>query len=463
MIRHKWSRREFLRMAAVTAAGAFSAGCIMAPAAPQPEAATGAEGEAGAQPGAENVVVDWWPGWPGPYMEEIGKLFEEQNPGVTLKIYTQYPDMAAVMAAISSGTPPDIVSDVPYLELIVRGVCLPLDDQIAASSVVSLDDEDIRKDHWEVFAWDGKHYGVPAVDTAGRQGMGYNLTLVEAAGLDTATLPRSWDEVFDWHQKITTYDAAGNLQILGMNPMAERTPACSYGDPFMWPQMWGYYYYNDAEKRFEVDREETVDFLNTIKMFYDDVGVEKMEGMTNATEGIAKGSFGAGVAAMRITYPSGPAAVWQVNPEHKYKFTYVPMPDNRSDKTMQTLSGHAYILMKDAKQPDWAFKLAEFMPGKEACDILFDQVGWLGPRKSWQQSLDMSKYPDDVQENIRYFTTSLDEADEIWLNKDPIEGVTETEWNKAWQGVVYGEFTPEEAAATMQARLTEELANVMEG
>lgn len=462
MTRHTLSRREFLRMAAVSAAGVVSAACIMAPPAAQPEAAAGAEGEAAAQPAAEGLVVDWWPGWPGPYMEECGKLFEEQNPGVSLKIYTQYPDMAAVLAAISSGTPPDLVADVPYLQLISRGVALPLDDQIASSSVVSLDDGDIRKDHWEVFAWEGKHYGVPAVDTAGRQGMGYNLTLIEAAGLDPSALPRTWDEVFEWHKQITTYDDAGNLQILGMNPMAERTDACSYGDPFMWPQMWGFHYYNEDEKRFDVDREETVDFLNTIKEFYDDVGAEKMDGMTNANDGIPKGSFGAGKAAMRITYPSGPAGVWQANPDHKYAFTYVPMPDNRGDITMQTLSGHAYIIMKDAKQPDMAFKLAEFMTGKEACDILFEQVGWLGPRKSWQEALDMSKYPDDVQANIKYFTASMDEADEVWFDKDPIEGVTQDAWTTAWQGVVYGTLTPEEAATQMQAKLTEELANAFD-
>jgi multiple sugar transport system substrate-binding protein len=414
-------------------------------------------------PAAEKATLDWWPGWPGPYMEQIGKLFEQQHPNVSLKIYTQYPDMAAVMAAIASGTPPDLVADVPYLELIVRDVCLPLDDMIAASSVVSLDDGDIRKDHWEVFAWEGQHYGVPAVDTAGRQGMGYNLNVIQDAGLDPANLPRSWDEVFDWHQKITTYDQAGNLQILGMNPMAERTDATSYGDPWMWPEMWGFHYYNADEKRFEVDREETVDFLNTIKKFFDDVGVEKMEGMTRATEGIERGAFGIGKAAMRITYPSGPAAVWQVNPDHSYQFTYVPMPANRRDVTMQTLSGHAYIIMKDGKQPELAFQLAEFMTGQEACDILFDQVGWLGPRKSWQQSVDMSKYPPEVQENIKYFTSSLDEADEIWFEKDPIEGITQTEWGNAWQGVVFGRLTPAEAATAMQAKLTEELAAVVEG
>jgi len=455
----KLSRRDFLRFMGIATGGVLATSCMAAP--PAAETTTGDTPAAGQAPAGEKVVLDWWPGWPGPYMDQIGKNFEAQHPDTTVKVYTQYPDMAAVLAAIAGGTPPDLVADVPYLELIVRGVCLPLDDMISASSVVAIDDGDIRKDHWEVFAWEGQHFGVPAVDTGGREGMGYNLRMIKEAGLDAENLPRTWDEVFAWHQKITKYDGAGNLQILGMNPMAERTDATSYGDPWMWPQMWGFHYFNPDEKKFEVDRDETVEFLNVIKEFFDDVGAEKMQGMTSATESLPRGPFGNGTSAMRITYPSGPAGVWQANPDDTYKFTYVPMPSSRSDIKMQSLSGHGYILMKDGKQPELAFQLAEYMTGKEVCDILFDAEGWLGARKSWQQGVDMGKYPAEVQENIKYFYSSLDEADEVWFEKDPIEGITSTEWTTAWQGVAFGSLTPEEAAKAMHDKLNEELAAVL--
>jgi hypothetical protein len=75
----------------------------------------------------------------------------------------------------------------------------------------------------------------------------------------------------------------------------------------------------------------------------------------------------------------------------------------------------------------------------------------------------MGKYPPEVQENIRFFTTSLDEADEVWFDKDPIEGITQTEWTNAWQGVIFGQLTPEEAAKNMQDKLTQELQNALGG
>lgn len=102
------------------------------------------------------------------------------------------------------------------------------------------------------------------------------------------------------------------------------------------------------------------------------------------------------------------------------------------------------------------------MTTKQVCDILFEQIGWLGPRKSWQKSVDLNKFPAEVQENIKFFTTSLDEADELWFEKDPIESITQSEWNNAWQGVAFGKITPQEAAQNMQTKLSEELKNALE-
>jgi ABC-type glycerol-3-phosphate transport system substrate-binding protein len=451
------TRRDFLRLSTVAVAGSLVAACGLTAV---PPAGSAEAGEAAA-PAGDKIALEWWPGWPGPYMVTIGDLFKERNPDVELTVVSVYPEIAQVLAAVAGGTPPDVLADVPYLELIIRDTCVPLDDFIDASDEVEVKDGDIREAHWNVFAWDSKHFGVPSVDTAGRGGMSFNLTLIEAAGLDPAALPVTWPEVFDWHQKITTYDDAGNIDILGMNPLAERAAAASEGDPWLWPEMWGFHYIDEA-LQYQIDREETVAFLETIKQFYDDVGVEKLESLSAAMEGISRGAFGAGKQAMQITYPSGPAGVFRINPDHQYKFTWVPVPDNRRGVKLQTLSGHASLIMKGTEHPETGFDLAVFLTQKEACDILFNEVGWIGPRKSWQQSVDLSQYPEDVQQNILYFTTSLDEADELWIEKDPIEGITSTEWQSTREDVIYGRVTPAEAATSLQEKLTTELAQALE-
>jgi len=39
----------------------------------------------------------------------------------------------------------------------------------------------------------------------------YNLKLVQEAGLDPEKFPETWDELLDWHIKLTQRDAAGNV------------------------------------------------------------------------------------------------------------------------------------------------------------------------------------------------------------------------------------------------------------
>ena len=471
MEKKKFSRRDFLGLAAGAASGVVLAGCAPSePPAPQVVKETvvvEVEGEkevvqveVTAAP-EETITFEWWPGWPGAPMTAIAKFFEDKHPNVRINIGQFYPEGSQLMAAVASGTPPDMVADVPYLEVIARDVCLPLDDYIAASDEVSMEDGDIPEILWKVFEWQGQHYGVPSVETAGREGMGYNLDLVEQAGLDPENLPETWEEVFEWHKQITTYDSAGNLDILGMNPMAERLEAASYGDPWCLPHMWGFNYITE-DLTYDIDRPETVELLNTIKMFFDDVGPEKMEAQQAGFAGVARGAFGVGKQAMLITYHSGVAAVWQTNPTQTYKWTYVPVPASRKGTKVQTGGGHAGIIMKDSKYPDVAFDLAVFLTQEEACNVLFESYGWFSPRKSWRETVDLGMYPEHVQESLLFYPDSLEEADEVWFVRDPIEGVTQTEWQKAYQGVIYGEFTPEEAAAQMQETLTKELDQFLE-
>jgi len=477
MAKNVLSRRSFLGLAAGAVSGAVLAGC----ATPTPEViretiietvVVETEGEekivevevevtSVPDPSQEQIELLWWCGWPGPYMQAIAKSFEDQRPNIRLELGLFYIEGRQLLAAIAGGNAPDLVEDIPYLETIARDVILPIDDLVAGSDRISFDDGDIAKASFEAFFWQGQHYGVPSCDIAGREGMGFNLDVIDAAGLDVDNLPTTWEEVFDWHQQITTYDSAGNLDVLGMDPMAERTDACSFGDPWMWPHMWGFEYISD-DLVYDIDRPETVEFLNVIKMFSDDVGVEKLDGMSTAYAGVSRGAFGVGRVAMRITYPSGPGDIWNVNPSDTYKFTYVPVPESRKGTTIQTAQGHAGLITKDTKYAEESFDLAVFLTEKEASDILYGYIGWLGPRKSWRDAADLSKYPEYVQENILYFIDSLDEADETWISRDPIEGITQTAWQDAYQAVQYGDLTPEEAAKKMQDDLTKELNQFLE-
>ena len=168
---------------------------------------------------------------------EIAEAFMSQNPDVKVIWLDQgYGFDGKLMAAIAAGNPPGLVYNVGYMDLAMRGLLIPLDDYIAASSVVSLTDGDIPDYKYEKFTWEGKHYGVPAYDTSERYALGVNLTVAEEAGLDINNIPQTWSEVFEWHKAMTKYDQAGNVEVLGMAPTSDASSSAYSMDPWVYPR-----------------------------------------------------------------------------------------------------------------------------------------------------------------------------------------------------------------------------------
>ena len=98
------------------------------------------------------------------------------------------------------------------------------------------------------------------------------------------------------------------------------------------------------------------------------------------------------------------------------------------------------------------------MTGKQASDILFDQVGWVGPSKKWQQTMDLSKFAPDVQQGIRFFTDSLDQAKEVWIpDMDPEDGYLRAQWQKIADQVNHHKLDAKTAAQQLQFMMTTQI------
>ena len=111
------SRRTFLQATAMLAAGSALAACMPA-AAPQ----AGAGGEAA--PGETTGTIQFWVGWGEltPFFDQFKQMPEYQEimggDDVQLKPSVK---TEALLTAIAAGTPPDITSEAPYMDLMARG------------------------------------------------------------------------------------------------------------------------------------------------------------------------------------------------------------------------------------------------------------------------------------------------------------------------------------------------------
>ena len=215
----KVSRRDFLRLSAVTVAGASAVACV--PAAPATEMTDAGE----AAPSAEVVELVYWYDntYPEATMNQAGVEFHEENPNITIEMVPlPYGEaIQKVYVALAGGEAPfDLTFSHPMQRATyaVRGVLIPLDDYIEADPRVNLDS--FYPGLVENLSWQGKVYAI--ADGAHPMFVLYNPTLIEEAGLEDP-----WDvyQEGEWTLEKWEREYAGALtQGEGVERQWGRTP-----------------------------------------------------------------------------------------------------------------------------------------------------------------------------------------------------------------------------------------------
>jgi ABC-type glycerol-3-phosphate transport system substrate-binding protein len=448
------SRRDFLKIASLGVGSAVLSACgTPQPITPEPVS----PGEA-SQPTAPSLAkpgaLQWWVGWgelvpffPGfkqmtKYKELMGDMDVEMKPSISDE---------ALFTALAAGTPPDIASNVSYLDLFARDVCLDISDLAAKSAIMKKDN--FISGNWDGGFYGGKHYGVPTLECFVRFGMNYNARLVEAAGLDPNNPPVTWDETLEWHKALTKFDNAGNLLSIGLDPMDAEGSAI--GDGFLAARSWGFDWFDSESGKFNLDHEKMANAFDTYAEFYKMVGVEKMSGMrqvaANETWG---GSFNAEVQAMIIEGYWHPGETQAQMPEvAKFnRATWVPVPEERRGEKVQGTGGHYVVFFKGSKNAEAGFKFAEFLTSDELCDKIFNELGWLGAYKPYLEKADPTAFP-----GLDFYFKSMEEATDLKpAIACPITSFVQNNYDQLSDDVNRGKMTGAQAAAEFQSRCEKE-------
>lgn len=456
------TRRSFLRLSATTSAAVALAACAQAPVpAPAPAAATEvpkpAEQATAAPAEAKPVTLQYWFGWGGSFADALNAAiatdeFKQMLPGVTVEGVPSSGD-EKFLAAVAAGTPPDGVSNVSYPELIARGAATPVTDWVNTSTVIKKDD--IFQSTWDSVTSDGQIMAVPGIEGFLRWGFCYNEDLVQQGGLDPAKPPLTWDEALEFHKQLSKFDAAGNVTLVGFDPLDAMGSSIGAGDPFFLPPSFGFEYYDINAKKYNLDNPQFIDGLTTIKKFYDFLGAEKMTSFRQSY-GTWTGP-GTGIcAATQVAQINGywtPGEVAVCAPEKKYAYGWPMVPASRKDKKIQSTGGHYVLIPKGAAHAETAFHFGEFLNTDTACDVIFNAIGWLPSRKSYMAKANISKY-----RGLDWFVKSATETNEMHaVVNDPLTAVTSKKFGEATQAVIYGSKTPEQAAKDMHDELNKEL------
>jgi ABC-type glycerol-3-phosphate transport system substrate-binding protein len=451
----KLSRRDFIRLSALSGAGAVLAACAQQT---EPEESTTKEQLVGEPAAAEGKTVQYWVGWGGSYVGgawdamKATDEFKEYLGNNTLEIKGSVPE-EGLLTAIAGGTPPDGAANYNYLDYMARDILQPVDDYVSASANIKKDN--FIEANWKLGMYQGKLYGIPANECFMRFGTNYNKRMVEAAGLDPNNPPDTWSGWLEWHKALTKFDDAGNMKQIGLDPLDAMGESLWTSDGWMVPLSWGFDWFDENTGAFNLNNDQMVDYLETTKSFIDVIGIDNLPGMRQVEgQGTWGASFNAEVQAALIEgyWHPGETAVEKPEVLPYNMATWLPVPDSRKGAKVQGAGGHIVMIFKDAENKELMYKVTEFLNTNTACDILFKQVGWLPAIKRYLETVDTSAYP-----GLDFYFKSYQEATEFSSPEPcPITSFVGTVFGEVRERYLRDEISATDAAKELQTRCEDE-------
>jgi multiple sugar transport system substrate-binding protein len=221
MERRKISRRDFLNLSAMTAAGTMLAACVTVT--PQTAAPIAEEVS------EEKAVVTMWSDLVGSKEEGRAALIAAYNAAMAGKVEIDHEGtfggsemQQKFLTAVSGGVVPDLLGNgAEYLPGYVDiGALTDLGPYLDASTTVSADD--FPQGVLELCMFDGKIWGLPLF--ADTLMLFYNKDLMQEAGFDPESPPQDWETLREIAKAIVKRDDAGNLEVAGCEVSAWAAP-----------------------------------------------------------------------------------------------------------------------------------------------------------------------------------------------------------------------------------------------
>jgi ABC-type glycerol-3-phosphate transport system substrate-binding protein len=340
--------------------------------------------------------------WTPSIAESIRKAvirFEETNPDIKVEVTQDTNFLVRVMSGIS----PDVVTTGQGVgNQAMEGLVIPLNDLISDELY-----DEIFEPMWMNVTWDGNIYGVPALEQGPRIGMVWNQDILDNCGLTIDPYaPLTWDEFYDYADKLTLIDADGQIVRMGYDPKNGQNSRLMTIAP-----LWDATGYLPPKGEPSLDMPGLVEMVeSTVNRIFSkypnwkytnswySVFIQEGVAVTNLG-GYAPGEVKTRDASKRITSGWAPSL---------------------SGQKVQQVGGWALSIASGAKNPKAAMRLIEFLATDLELQLeIFYNTGFYGGGKQLYQEL-LAQLDDPAQ---LWYLNSLFEADSVdAIPPDPLLG-----------------------------------------
>lgn len=249
-----------------------------------------------------------------------------------------------------------------------------------------------------IVTMDGATYGVPMCPS-NVAGVFYNTKVYEQLGLE---IPKTWDEFLNNCEAVKAADIV---------PVAAPNSKTSLSQI---PFLTNYYYVQKEFPNFAEDYtnkkitlSETPVFVRGLQKMYDlaDKGYLNEDFLAATSEDAAL-MLAEGTAAHSIIRSNILGTVASVAPENVEDIGFFPLPDlNPDERGVSTWMPQAYLVNKNAKNPELALKFMDFITSEEALDAY---CGYQKPTGAFM--LKGVELPDDVYPALKEAQSWVEKA-----------------------------------------------------
>lgn len=410
------SRRDFLRLTGMTAAGATLAACTPA---------TPTVGE-----GPIEVVYAFHD--PADFRTEAVDLFSEQFPDIKVtlqQIPEEFPTKVFTMAA--AGTLPDVVRvwEPHVLDFGRAGQLLDLQPMIDAEP--DFNAEDFLESFYDFPVIGGKRYGI--ADGWNGHICYFNKDLFDEAGVDYPSEDWTWDD----HVAMATQIANPEERIWGTGVYIDWL---HWNYKLIWQN--GGQVYNADYTECLLDSDEAIEGLQ----FWADLLLEAKIMMAGQAE------------APHVLFASGNQAMhrsgsWEIGSLAEAPFTWDIVPEPRNKERVTLLHTAFNVIPTSTKEVDASWEWLNFIVGPEGQYLYVKENATPGTRRSVNERRPWVRAGLDVSWDF------VPEAGEygIVVPAPPNVGEAEKLQSDAFQAVYLGTMTAQEALTAVAPKVTEVL------
>ena len=251
------------------------------------------------------VLIDVWHPWGGTTGEDFRRVvaeFNARHPGINVRAVFSPGDSSSAtkfFVSVAAGVPPDVAFvDGPQVAAWAGlGLLEPLDDFFAGNHLKA---DDYWPPCWQQCLYRDHPWAITFVADP-NFALVWNKALFREAGLDADNPPRTVAEVDALCDRLTRFDAAGNMERIGMMPWS------SYGGAntvFTWGWLFGGEFFDPAQQRVTADDPANVAALEWLTRSAHRFGFERVNAFSSTFSGGAQDPFFTGRIAMAVMHLS---------------------------------------------------------------------------------------------------------------------------------------------------------------